>query len=167
MASKLRLFDQVVWFPGADINQKPSIAFVTEIHEKGAVLKLLVFDSGGGSARPIENVRHVTDEESRKHPKLANKIGAWSYLDDFQKAKDADSVKKEQEKIKAEIAKKDRDAEIRDRYKEVEKEAVDLASTKKMPVMEICMTLRKKYSLPVDYARVNKALREAGVVAVT
>jgi len=67
----------VLWYPYADIKNRPIRAVVTQVHDNSVQVELL----GKGLASRKHAVRHITDPHLRIYTNAAAVDGAWDFTD--------------------------------------------------------------------------------------
>ena len=103
-----------VWYPHADLDQRPTVALITAIKQPG-VLALYTFSLGGGMPRMRDNVHHVSSERLQENVNLRVEYGGWDTVEaaeerrqeeiERQKAKFAPSPEPEVEAVDPDTAK--------------------------------------------------------------
>lgn len=69
-----------VWYPHADLGQKPTVALVTAIKQPG-VMTLYTFPHGGGLPRMHDNVHHVDAERLQENHNIRVEYGGWDTVE--------------------------------------------------------------------------------------
>lgn len=77
--------DVVLWFPNADMSEKPCPAIVTgEGYTAGSdVLELKVIEMGMAHLKEKVAVRHISDPKLQENQKMRERSGGWCSRDEY------------------------------------------------------------------------------------